>query len=121
MITPKNVVWYLLFRAVDSFFDKHGRYPGDTDKTYESDIKLVQELAHSFAKESGLDWSNFPNLNDYAHEITRYGAGELHNIASIVGGTVAQEVIKVVTGQWVAANNTWIFSGINSSSLMFLA
>jgi len=117
----KNVVWYLLFRAADRFFDKHGRYPGNTDETYESDIKIMQGLAQDIAKESGLDWSNFPNLNDYAHEMTRYGGGELHNVASIVGGTVAQEVIKTVTGQWVAANNTWIFSGINSSSLLFQA
>jgi len=53
--------------------------------------------------------------------MTRYGAAEIHNIASIVGGTVAQEVIKVVTGQWVALNNTWIFSGLNSSSYQFQA
>jgi len=118
----KNVVWYLLFRAVDSFFEKHGRYPGNTDSTYEQDIKAVQELAHSLAKESGLDFaSTFSNLNDYAHEMTRYGGGELHNVASIVGGTTAQEVIKVVTGQWVALNNTWIFSGYDSSSLQFQA
>jgi len=117
----KNIVWYLLLRSVDAFFDKHGRYPGDTDTTYEADIKAVQELAHSLAKESTLDFSPITNLNDYAHEITRYGAGQLHNLASIVGGTVAQEVIKVVTGQWVALNNTWIFSGLDSSSLQFQA
>jgi len=117
----KNIVWYLLFRAVDAFFEKHGRYPGDTDKTYESDIKLVQEIAHHLVKESGLDFSAFPNLDDYAHEMVRYGAAELHNIASIVGGTVAQEVIKLVTGQWVALNNSWIFSGLNSSSIQFHA
>jgi len=117
----KNIVWYLLFRAVDHFYNKHARYPGDTDETYESDIKALQEITHTLAKESGLDFNAIENLNDYAHEMTRYGAGELHNIASIVGGTVAQEVIKVVTGQWVASNNTWIFNGINSSSLMFNA
>ena len=102
----KNLVWYLLFRAVDTFFQKNGRYPGDTDETYESDIKVLQEITNTLAKESGLDFSVIENLNDYAHEMARYGAGELHNIASIVGGTVAQEVIKVVTGQWVASNNT---------------
>jgi len=115
------LVWYLLFRSVDSFYEKHKRYPGDTDSTYESDIKSLQEISHSIAKESGLDWSAIEKLNDYAHEMTRYGAAEIHNIASIVGGTVAQEVIKVVTGQWVALNNTWIFSGLNSSSYQFQA
>jgi len=117
----KNVVWYLLLRSVDSFFDKHARYPGDTNSTYESDIKSLQEIVHHLVKESSLDFSHFQNLNDYAHEMTRYGAAELHNVASIVGGTVAQEVIKVVTGQWVAVNNTWIFSGLDSSSLQFQA
>ena len=117
----KNIVWYFLLRAVDNFYEQHKRYPGDTDATYENDINALQQVVHQQVKETGLDFSSIPNLDDYAHEMARYGAGELHNVASIVGGTVAQEIIKVVTGQWVALNNTWIFSGLDSSSFQFEA
>jgi amyloid beta precursor protein binding protein 1 len=46
----------------------------------------------------------------------RAGGGELHNIASLAGGLVAQEVIKVVTKQYIPVDNTCIFDGIQSTS-----
>lgn len=46
----------------------------------------------------------------------RFGASELHSIASIIGGCAAQEVIKVITHQYVPINNTYIFNGITCTS-----
>lgn len=46
----------------------------------------------------------------------RSGGGELHNIASLMGGLVAQEAIKVITRQYVPSDNTCVFDGITSSS-----
>ena len=47
----------------------------------------------------------------------RYGSLEPHSIASFVGGTAAQEVIKVITGQFVPFNNTFIYNGMNQTSM----
>ena len=40
----------------------------------------------------------------------RYGASELHTVSAFMGGVAAQEVIKVVTGQFVPIDNTFIYN-----------
>lgn len=49
-----------------------------------------------------------------AEEVARAGGGELHNISALTGGMVAQEVIKVITKQYIPIDNTCIFDGIVS-------
>lgn len=44
----------------------------------------------------------------------RAGGGELHNIAAATGGMIAQEVIKVITKQYIPVDNTCVFDGITS-------
>ncbi|KAK0629952.1 hypothetical protein B0T17DRAFT_487289 [Bombardia bombarda] len=51
---------------------------------------------------------------DAAQEVARAEGGELHNIAALTGGMVAQEMIKIVTKQYIPIDNTCIFDGINS-------
>lgn len=46
----------------------------------------------------------------------RAGGSELHNIAALTGGMVAQEVIKAITKQYVPIDNTCVFDGITSKS-----
>jgi amyloid beta precursor protein binding protein 1 len=38
----------------------------------------------------------------------------MHNIASLTGGLVAQEVIKVITEQYVPVDNVCVWDGIES-------
>lgn len=52
-------------------------------------------------------------------ELDRTGAAELHNISALTGGMVAQEIIKVVTKQYVPAVNTCVFDGITSKAAVF--
>ncbi len=52
-------------------------------------------------------------------EVRRSGPCELHNIASLAGGLVAQEVIKVVTKQYVPVDSTCVFDGVGSRSKVF--
>lgn len=47
-------------------------------------------------------------------ELVRADGGELHNIAAATGGLVAQEVIKVITKQYVPIDNTCMFDAIGS-------
>ncbi|KAL2885670.1 Nedd8-activating enzyme E1 regulatory subunit [Ceratocystis lukuohia] len=49
-----------------------------------------------------------------AEEVARAGGSELHNISAAVGGMIAQEMIKVITRQYIPINNTCIFDGITS-------
>lgn len=47
-------------------------------------------------------------------EIARASGGELHNTSALTGGMVAQEMIKIITKQYIPVDNTCIFDGINS-------
>ncbi|KAL2754551.1 hypothetical protein ACRALDRAFT_1076212 [Sodiomyces alcalophilus JCM 7366] len=49
-----------------------------------------------------------------AQEVFRAAGGELHNVSAVLGGMVAQELIKIVTKQYIPINNTCIFDGIGS-------
>jgi amyloid beta precursor protein binding protein 1 len=51
-----------------------------------------------------------------AEEVARAGGGELHNIAALTGGMVAQEVIKIITKQYIPIDNTCVFDGVGSRS-----
>ncbi|KAL1869986.1 hypothetical protein VTK73DRAFT_2880 [Phialemonium thermophilum] len=49
-----------------------------------------------------------------ASEVARAHGSELHNIAALTGGMVAQELIKIITKQYIPIDNTCIFDGIGS-------
>ena len=55
-------------------------------------------------------------FRDCTDNSIRAGGGELHNIASLMGGLVAQEAIKLITRQYIPSDNTCIFDGVTSST-----
>lgn len=58
--------------------------------------------------------SSNPRVLQAAEEVSRARGGELHNISALTGGMVAQEIIKIITKQYVPIDNTCIFDGIRS-------
>ena len=58
-------------------------------------------------------------FDNVVKELDRADGGELHNIAALTGGMVAQEVIKVITKQYVPVDNSCIFDGIASKTAVF--
>ncbi|KAK3323559.1 hypothetical protein B0T19DRAFT_443051 [Cercophora scortea] len=53
-------------------------------------------------------------IRNAAQEVARAEGGELHNISALTGGMVAQEMIKIITKQYIPIDNTCIFDGISS-------
>lgn len=58
-------------------------------------------------------------FDNIVKELERADWGELHNIAALTGGMVAQEVIKVITKQYVPVDNSCVFDGITSKTAVF--
>lgn len=58
--------------------------------------------------------SSNTRLAQVAEEVARANGGELHNISALTGGMVSQEVIKIITKQYIPIDNTCIFDGITS-------
>lgn len=47
-------------------------------------------------------------------EVVRANGGELHNISALTGGMVSQEIIKIITKQYIPIDNTCVFDGVTS-------
>ncbi|PQE03601.1 hypothetical protein CJF30_00006293 [Rutstroemia sp. NJR-2017a BBW] len=60
------------------------------------------------------DASSNERVAKVAEEVARAKGGELHNISALTGGMVAQEIIKIITKQYIPIDNTCIFDGITS-------
>jgi amyloid beta precursor protein binding protein 1 len=115
------LLWYLAFRACQMFYKKQGRYPGVLlDDNYEQDIPLVQSCIQDIVEtyklqENDVVKATLLKSQDYATEMTRYGNAEIHTIASLIGGVASQEVVKIITGQYVPFDNCYVFNGIAST------
>ncbi|KAK9427337.1 hypothetical protein V1505DRAFT_404589 [Lipomyces doorenjongii] len=105
---------YLGFRALETFEERNGRFPGVLEDTGDDENEL-QSIALEIVKSLGGD-----SLGETAikvlKEFVRAGNGELHNISSLLGGFGAQEVVKLITRQYVPMKNTVLFDGIQSKS-----
>jgi len=114
---PGDGCWYLAFRAAEKFKAQYNRYPGEGTATPHDDFDNLKKLADTFVTSVGFDTDQLPV--EYLQELCRYGNSQIHNIAAVMGGVAAQEIIKLVTHQWVPLNNTFVFNGVNSSSAAF--
>ena len=123
---------YIAFLAYDEFCATHSanlhlsapQPPGalDVDVDEEKMTDIAYKIISSLLKEAGstLDDSEYDEVKervgDICAELTRVRGAELHNIAALTGGLVAQEVIKVITKQYIPVDNTCLFDGIRSVS-----
>ncbi|XP_071784936.1 NEDD8-activating enzyme E1 regulatory subunit-like [Asterias amurensis] len=111
-----EVVFYVLLRAADRFYNQYNRYPGSYDDQVEADTYKLKSCVHNILHEWGV---NLTLKDDHINEMCRYGAAELHSIAAFIGGAAAQEVIKIITHQFVPFSNTYIYNAITASSATF--
>ncbi|XP_072991394.1 NEDD8-activating enzyme E1 regulatory subunit AXR1-like [Typha latifolia] len=106
--------FYILLRAVDRFASNYNRFPGIFDSELDEDMLRLKTIAFSIISDSGLHGSSLSE--DLIHEMCRFGSAELHPVAAFIGGVASQEVIKLVTRQFVPMTGTFIFNGIDQKS-----
>ncbi|KAM6981339.1 NEDD8-activating enzyme E1 regulatory subunit [Aplochiton taeniatus] len=111
-----EMVLYLMLRSVDRFYQQHSRYPGVYNYQVEEDISKLKLCVNSLLQEYSL---NVNVKDDYVHEFCRYGSAEPHTVASFMGGSAAQEAIKLITHQFVPFNNTFIYNAMVQTSATF--
>lgn len=111
-----DILFYVLLRAVDRFCSEYRRCPGRNNDDVESDILKLKSCVSVLMQ----DWGCPPiTKDDYIHEICRFGGAELHSVAAFMGGCTAQEIIKLITGQYVPMNNTLIYYALNQTTSVF--
>uniref|UniRef100_A0A3P8UGV1 NEDD8-activating enzyme E1 regulatory subunit n=1 Tax=Cynoglossus semilaevis TaxID=244447 RepID=A0A3P8UGV1_CYNSE len=107
-----HMVFYLMLRAVDRFFQQHSRYPGLYNYQVEEDISRLKLCVNSLLQEYSL---NVNIKDDYIHEFCRYGAAEPHTVAAFLGGSAAQEAIKIISHQFAPFCNTFVYNAMSQT------
>jgi amyloid beta precursor protein binding protein 1 len=123
---------YIAFLAFDEFVATHDKdalggaplMPGETDADTDTEkvtgiaLKITDDLineAGTFIEES--DYSTLKTrTGEFVQELVRAGGAELHNISSLTGGIVSQEIIKAITEQYIPVDNTCVFDGVKSKT-----
>ncbi|KAI3732498.1 hypothetical protein L1987_63703 [Smallanthus sonchifolius] len=108
------VGFYILLRAVDRFSANYNTFPGQFDGAMDEDISRLKTTAVSLLSDLGCNGSTL--TEDLINEMCRYGAAELHAVAAYIGGVASQEIIKLITRQFVPMSGTFIFNGIDHKS-----
>lgn len=107
---------YVLLRAVDHFSATYNRFPGVFDREMEEDVSRLKALAVGLLNDMGGGGASLPE--DIISEVCRFGAGEMHCVASIVGGIASQECIKLLTGQFTPIQGVFIYNAMSATSLV---
>lgn len=109
----KKTLIYLAFLTLESFAAEHERYP-----THE-DIPELRTTAISILC-NNHDVKRFPDgFDKILDEMCRACGRGLHNVCSIIGGISAQEVIKILTNQYIPLDNCLVFDGITGRTSCF--
>ncbi|KAL4620138.1 hypothetical protein ACB092_06G131800 [Castanea dentata] len=80
----------------------------------DEDISRLKTTAVGLLSDLGCNGSTL--AEDLINEICRFGATELHAVSAFIGGIASQEVIKLITRQFVPMPGTFIFNGIDHKS-----
>ena len=99
--------------------------PSTSGESFNQAADYASSLLTQLAKQAGLlDEVDLQPLITQAENVLKEferaeDAAELHNISALTGGMVAQEVIKVVTKQYIPVDNACVFDGIVSKTAVF--
>ena len=109
---------YVTFLAFDNFFIKNGRYAGDDPHSYDDDLtKLKEEVATLLKEKFNIDVVPSHVIN-VVGEFVRSAGSDLPTSAAFMGGLTSQEVIKVITNQYIPIENTCIVNLIKSTTMV---
>ena len=120
---------YVVARAVDVFRETRGRYPGtplldtlspsstDDEMTtpttcdVDADVEALRAIVETTLDAIGAeaDRARTGALEAMTVEAARCAGGEPHAVAAVLGGVGAQEVIKLVTGQFEPQAHTLVY------------
>lgn len=113
--------YYVALRAADRFEKEHARMPGTLPALREADITQMCTLVASVRNDLGVPGAAGPSWREITEEVVRYAGVETHCVAAFIGGVAAQEIIKIVTGQFVPIADSIVFNMANMTSVTFEA
>ncbi|XP_033637310.1 SUMO-activating enzyme subunit 1-like [Asterias rubens] len=107
--TPKV---YFILRALWKFQEEFGRNPSPGN--LENDKSELLKLRDEVVDELGLK-TDYIVIND---DFASHCAAEISPVCAIVGGVVAQEIIKAASCRDIPHNNFFFFDGLDSTGMV---
>lgn len=104
----------LCLRASDVFFSTYSRMPGCDH--VEVDIGKFKDCVKKIV---GNACNQLKSLDQCLYEVCRFGGAELHATSAFIGGCIAQEVIKLVTNQYVPVEDTLVYDAVTATTKSF--
>ena len=86
---------YIAVRAWQEFYTNRSRLAGAEDARLQGDLAALTGIAGGYLGALGYGGILAKRSLAMLREVARAGGGELHVIASLAGGIVAQEIVKV--------------------------
>jgi amyloid beta precursor protein binding protein 1 len=111
--------FYIALLARHKFIKENSRLPNhevDTD-AFNADIAVLENIITPIINSWGI--SDASALRNYLIEVSRSGEFELTTTASVIGGLIAQESIKLITRQYVPIEGVALFNGVKGSISTF--
>ncbi|OMJ10390.1 Ubiquitin-activating enzyme E1 1 [Smittium culicis] len=110
----RPAIVHLSFRALHEFYEAANRFPNPAD---DDDFAEVLKLARAINDKS----SNKVEIDEKIVKCVSYQAtGDLAPMNAVVGGFVAQEVLKACTGKFTPLNNYLYFDSLESLPTEFV-
>lgn len=85
-------------------------------KKYRPSIEDYDEFVKVFVKSFGIKQQLTPAIMSTFKEVLTHNTSDYHNLNSLMGGVVSQEVLKLATSQYTPLDNLFVFDGIRSMS-----
>lgn len=79
-------------------------------------IDDFDEYVNIFVKSFGVKHQLTPAIVSTFKELLTHNESDYHNLNSLMGGVVSQEVLKLTTSQYTPLDNLFVFDGIRSMS-----
>ena len=100
---------YLGILTFNWFIDQYNKKPSIDD--YQHILKLYHERISPVEIDQ--------NTENIFKEILSHNSTNYHNLSSLMGGIVSQEVLKSTTAQYIPLDNLFVFDGVQSKSERF--
>lgn len=101
---------YFAILALNAYVDQHLEVP-----SLENVDRVVVAFIASLS--STLKVEEVPQMFITSlKEILAHSSRNYHNLSSFMGGVVSQEVLKLVTSQYIPVDNLFVFDGVHSMS-----
>ncbi|KAG7890707.1 hypothetical protein KL936_001991 [Ogataea polymorpha] len=106
----QNTNIYFGFLALNTFYKEHKRHAAQKDQS-EVRALAISELCRWETLKS------FPDgLELVLDELLRAEGTALHNVCALTGGIASQEIIKILTNQYVSFDNCLTFDGVRGQT-----